>query len=267
MSRCLLPMLSSEGLAGLPGLAVGRDGEIGLDKKIFTCCGGTGLREDLAAGVTEACGLLKRLNVVKDLAVELGDPLLPELKRGIGPGAFKQRIAEIAAKRSTKGLFGRVDDARSGPSVWAMATFAAWRFGLLPHVVLIGRTAPSKILPAPGKKPPDVLFVGGVDRLWEAPEADALEALVNYAYARMTPLFGELVVRKGAEAQKGAGTRAAFDRKLKGISARPPLAWIAEASLAKLPAVADGLKDEIEAVARFKKKQGPQAPKMPELPW
>lgn len=260
-------MLSSAGLAGLPGLAIDADGVIGLDKKIFTCCGGTGFREDLASGVTEACCLLQRLNLVKDLAAELGEPLLPELKRGIGANAFKQRIADVAAKRSTRGLFGRVDDARTGPSVWAMATFAAWRFGLRPHVVVIGRTPPGRILPAPAKKPPDVLFVGGVDRLWEAPEADALEALVNYAYARMTPLFGELVVRKGALAQKGGGTRAAFDRKLKGIAGRPPLAWIAEASLGKLPAVADGLKDEIQAVERFKKKQGPQAPKMPELPW
>ncbi len=260
-------MLSSQGLAGLPGLSVSRDGEIGLDKKIFTCCAGTGMREDPKTGATNACSLLKRLNLIKDLASELGEPLLPELKRGVGNQAFKVRIAEIAAKRSAKGLFGRVDDARSGPSVWAMATFAAWRFGLIPHVVVIGKTPPSKILPSPGRKTPDVLFVGGVDRLWEAPEADALEALVNYAYARLTPLFGELVVRKGAQTPTGVGTRAAFAQRLKGISARPPLGWIAEASLAKLPAVADGLKDEIEAVARFKKKQGPQAPKMPELPW
>jgi hypothetical protein len=102
---------------------------------------------------------------------------------------------------------------------------AAWRFGLRPHVVILGQTPVGELLPVAGQSAvggtvsgvrdrsvgissgardsdgitPHVICVGNVDRLWEPHIAEQLETLVGYAYAGLIPLFAELVSRQASE--------------------------------------------------------------------
>jgi hypothetical protein len=159
------------------------------------------------------------------------------------------------------------------PSVWTVALAAAWRFALRPHVVVLGKTAAGELLPRLTVDAPSLLCVGGADALWDARTADQLDALVGYAYATMTPLFLQLVVRqdraKGAPGSVPSVTSKAFARRLDAVRARSPLAWLPDACMVKLLDVTDGLEPLVRAAERERAAVAPRprSPSVPRLPW
>src|SRR5690606_32617283 len=102
-------------------------------------------------------------------------------------------VSEIGASAATPPM-----------SIYALALASAWRFGFQPHVVSFGRGPVANLFPKEGDSDSgrSIILVESVTALWDATQADALDAIVGYAYRSLTPLFIDLrVVGKGADGQ------------------------------------------------------------------
>lgn len=276
---CGLASLADERLPGaLPGL-LAQGGWLEVDKPAFPCCGGSGSRLMAQAEVTVRCELSNRLRVARTLYRRVWErqATLSSDSPSLGvPAPALRRMRAIAAGESNRGL-AFITDVGAPPavSIWALALASAWRYGLTPHVVTLGRGPVTDLFPREGR-PGDgraIILVEGVSALWDAVQADALDALVGYAYRSLTPLFIDLRFTGNAtqESSPGAtaaprGTRHAFSSRLAGIKSRSPLSWLTPECAAKIPAVVDGLE-------RFKRTGAPRAktprpaPGSPKLPW
>lgn len=274
---CGLGTLADERLPGvLPGLVV-QGGWLEVDPKAFPCCQGTGSRLMAQAEVTVRCELSVRLRAVRTLyrraaeqnakmVAEMEDPLFHKVAT-----STLKRLRAIAKGETNRGL-AFVAEADAGPavSVWALALASAWRFGLRPHVVTLGRgPVAGDLFPKESGDGRTVLFVGGVSALWDATQADSLDALVGYAYRTLTPLFVELKLASAAPPSRafGAGpssTRSGFRARLAGVKSRSPLSWLTPECAAKIPDVVEGLGRFSQATGRAAASTRlPTSPKLP----
>jgi hypothetical protein len=273
----------------VPGL-IWDDGVLKVEASQFPCCAGRGSRLSEDGETTYLCTLNARLRAVRTAiapywrevpGAEL-HPLEGELKRL--PAKAIERLAVIASGKVSKGLTFALSAGatpRSGPggvgatpsktvsplasnpsdqvSIWAIAAAAAWRFNLSSHAVVIGRTPSSRLLPT---EAPRIICVEHSDRPWDAPNADAFETLVGYAYAAMVPLF---VLLPPGSAEEPRSAPRTGPRALKGAMAervgrardKSPLSWLAADARAKLLEVTDGMP---KATARQAPKSGVPLP-------
>jgi len=213
-------------------------------------------------------------------AGEEGVDLARELNRAQGLAPAIERLAAVATGQATRGLAFAAEPGPSGvPSIWAVALAAAWRFGLRPHVVVLGRTPTAELLPRAGRtgEAPRLLCIGGVDRLWDSQLADGFDILVSYAYSSLTPLFMDFHVRQGhtetvadAATPRPTRTTRAFSRRIEGAKARSPATWLSAECVARLPAVVDGLGVWLEPMVKSRADSRAAAcrpPVGPRLPW
>jgi len=239
-TSCLLAQLSDPRYPGvLPGLELTSEAIV-ASANFFTCCGGSGLRLDPSATVTVACHMSQRLRLARkvyqtwvrqdaDGAATAWRQMALDSAHMV---ACRQRLADIAASRSRRGLGwnkrlpeatngvaksaatatamapalvrGGTQQAAASPqllSAWSVAMTAAWRFELKPHVVILGRTPAGEVLPLASGGAPNVLCIGGVDGLWEPHVAEQLETLIGYAYSSLVPVFVELLPRQQQQQQ------------------------------------------------------------------
>ena len=251
---CRLAQLSDERHRGaLPGLQLTASGLV-ADPRFFNCCHGRGLRTDSEGQVTVACQMSARLRrsravVQRWLAHHSGE--VNDLRRDLAADnlvarACLRKLTAIADQRSRLGLTwtrrpelaSQEQSSNSSPfSVWCLAMMAAWRFGLKPHVVILGQTGVGQVMPAAAQEAPQLICVGNVDRLWESHIAEQLEMLLSYAYGSMTPVFMETWVRQPEDQSKPAafGRSSAFiARRVSSLKSRTPLSWLPPASQSKL---------------------------------
>lgn len=276
LPACILEGLASPHLVGvLPGLGLAPDLGLQVLAEQLPCCGGSGWRLDVAADLTRGCTLgerLKNTRRVWALAREYLQRCGTETQSGQGGGvgelwsalnrmggladaAWLGHLASISAGKSQRGLacVGKPGkpEAQSpatslGPAevwIWAVALAAAWRFGLAPHVVMLGATEPADLLPTMS---PRLLVIGQVGGLWDAYQRDKLEALISYAYAAMVPIYLEVSIvaappgARGAKELQGAirsrsgSTGKAIQQRIARLKGQAPLQWLSPGSQAKL---------------------------------
>ncbi len=304
-ASCLLAQLSDPRYPGvLPGLELTSEAIV-ASANFFTCCSGSGLRLNAAATVTVACHMSHRLRLARkvyqtwvrqdaDGAATAWRQLALDSAQMV---ACRQRLADIAASRSRRGLGwnkrlpetangvaksaatalarGATQQAGNSPqllSAWSVAMTAAWRFGLRPHVVILGRTPAGEVLPPASDGAPNLLCIGGVDGLWEPHVAEQLETLIGYAYSSLVPMFVELLPRQqqqlSAQSEKAYGnTKDFFAQRLAGLKARSPLAWLEPSCIDKITAVTDGLAADVAAAKRQRAAKQPRPAQAVRLPW
>ena len=301
---CLLAQLSDPRYPGvLPGLELTSEALV-ASANFFTCCAGSGLRLDAAATVTVACHMSQRLRLARKVYQtwlrQDGDGAATAWRQMALDSphllACRQRLADIAASRARRGLGWnkRLPEAANGVaqstvavrgaarqaeantqllSAWSVAMTAAWRFGLKPHVVILGRTPAGEVLPPVSDGAPNLICVGGVDGLWEPHVAEQFETLIGYAYSSLVPMFAELLPRQhqqppsnGSEKAYG-NTKDFFAQRLAGLKARSPLAWLEPACVDKLAAVTDGLAADVASAKRQRAAKQPRPAQPVRLPW
>ena len=306
-ANCLLAQLSDPRYPGvLPGLEL-RPEALVASANFFTCCSGSGLRLDAKATVTVACHMSQRLRLARQVyqtwVRQDGDGAATAWRQMALDSphmvACRQRLSDIAASRSRRGLGwnkhlpqatkgvakstatamasvgGASQQAGTSPqllSAWSVGMTAAWRFGIKPHVVILGRTPAGEVLPPVSDGAPNLLCVGGVDGLWEPHVAEQFETLIGYAYSSLVPMFVELLPRQQQQppdrGEKAYGnTKDFFDRRLAGLKARSPLAWLEPSSVDKLTAVTDGLAADVAAAKRQRATKQPRPAQAVRLPW
>ena len=303
-TSCLLAQLSDPRYPGvLPGLELTPEAMV-ASANFFTCCSGSGLRLDAAATVTVACHMSQRLRLARQVyqtwARRDGDGAATAWRSMALDSqqmvACRQRLADIAASRARRGLgWNKRPPAAAADSVvqstaavkaatkqaaassqllsaWSVAMTAAWRFGLKPHVVILGQTPAGEVLPPAGEEAPKLLCVGGVDGLWEPHAAEQFETLIGYAYSSLIPMFVELLPRQQQQipvrSEKSYGnTKDFFAQRLAGLKARSPLAWIEPSCIDKLTAVTDGLAADVAAAKRQRAVNQPRPAQAVRLPW
>lgn len=261
---CLLPALCGTSLRGpLVGLKP-TGGELHVEKSVFACCQGEGIRS-VGAWQLKTCSLKQRLLDINFLWYRLGLSVGPsaaeELLRSLPPDGevrLLQRLQKIATGAEKRGAILPARSLDQPSLIWYVALAATWRYGIRCHVVDWHAGSPASWAP-PEKfweAPKRMLLVAGVDQLWDPVKAFDLEWLIGLAYQSELPFWlgystprqdplqekadrdSQTLQREGVarklDQEIGSPRRKAFGAMLKKARDRDPIEWLSPDMRSKL---------------------------------
>lgn len=238
-----------------------------LDKKLFACCNGDGLRvESVAEKTARLCGLSRRWNLLVNISRQLSTApektsefwSLVSLKQSVERQA-PQEIGKIIAERldewlnAGKGrIFSLPREGDSGRNVSTnlpaiIGSILSWHFE---RVVLIAKAGESQLpvnlwqdLLTRHSTARAIMLVEAAPDLWNASKLEPLEAAIAFAYERRIPIWiyysaGQNLSAQSHEAKdpqrKSRSFRQAVSSRLEGLRQKSPEAWLSSQALSRL---------------------------------
>lgn len=258
---CLLPLLKDERLKGLlPGLVI-KSGEISLREGEFACCGGKGIQIDPKSKGATRCDLQGRLVRVNQLAERFlasGEKNLESFlgkaaqEKYFGPAFVRLKRQLESPELKSLAFFRRSSEHHLPSPLLSLAMAAAWRLGYKIHWLNgLKCTKPENLLPDPKKitgAQPWVIFVAGVDKLWEPDAAFEFESVVSFCYRSQVPLWVEFLHKEPVTQVKASTARvgaSAFSRRVKELKEKAPYSWLGDDIRYKLFALVEGISDPL----------------------
>ena len=210
------------------------DFELKVEKTLLPCCEGRGYTEDPSRNSQVRCNLQSRLKSTEALMIQFmrtWTHCWEKPPQNIHASHGSRVIRQVADTLKGHRAQGTVTNGKSGtPSdFWAMALTASWRFGINSHVVTLNKVTPKLLLPTKEKENDTLaIFVEQVDKLWDDKQAQALEAIVNYAYRCNAFLWIEFC-KEGNNQKVQADDltlKANFSRRISQLKNRSPYEYL-----------------------------------------
>lgn len=246
---CIIKAIENPSLNGiLIGLHLSWQ-KVEVDKGFFPCCSGQGSRELTNPATADShlpllghCQLIQRRKRVERL-LERYQKIWPQATK-LPHNLSQARSAALLRKLSDviKGYQSQCHisyTSRSEPSLlWSLAFACTWRFGIQSHVINFSQDPVDLIPPADTQQQTHALFVEKIDRLWDPRRAEALEALITYAYNANAYIWLELSqpapgTSPRPNVRSYSGARAAFET-LAQMREKPPLDFLDDDARSKL---------------------------------
>lgn len=282
---CLLTALAGPSLRGpLVGLNL-TQGELYVDKAVFACCQGEGVRE-VAVRELAACSLKQRLLDVNFLWYRLTQAVGPikaqELLTSLTPDLelrLLQRLQKLSLGTLTRGVVLPAGHSDRASLVWYVALVATWRYGIRCHVIdwHVGsqpQWAPEARFWQGQRR---MILVADVDQLWDPVRVFDLEWLIGLAYQSEIPFWLGYAAEKAevvpprpgdGQAKEGAGKPSvrskAFGDLLKKARNRAPVDWLSKDMRSKLEELCEVRQVKRAALLPTHRAPGAKAPSVKE---
>ena len=201
----------------------------------FSCCQGTG-QQTTAVGI-KVCALAVRLANLQHVLD------LYRQRWGVGHKAFLHTVVDrvdvqkLAAFRNGVQVGGRIltskDSAKPGP-LWSLAVAAAWRFACHIHFVTMYTGSKDSLLPSQSL-PYTVVLVENHLPPWQPEAMLDCEAIINYCYNTVTPLWFDFVQEKNPATLPVVNARlASLQQRIARLKKGSPLPYFSREGRAKL---------------------------------
>ncbi len=200
-----------------------------LCKKFFSCCQGSGLNSSCSDDLTYICKINSNLSRVRQIfskmAAEynltLGD-CLKEKKYDFWQEAVATMLQYNDHSCPNIGLqFVR---SGGGPSaLWQLAVFSSFWLSVDVDVLGFNRYCETRDeLFTKMRKPPKVLFITDVSKLWDEERASIFEHLLNYCEKSEIFCWIDFIDTKTFLSEKRYGARSSFSNRLRELSLKHP---------------------------------------------
>ena len=238
---CILKTLANPMLNGVLLGLEWQDFELLPQESLLPCCDGRGFTEDPTRTAQIRCRLKQRMKATQEIMIQymrtwshLRDSPPHKLHSSHSARILRQVSDTLKGYRAQ----GTVCNGKSGvPSdFWAMALACTWRFGIHSHVVTLNKATPKTLMPTPEKEDGTLaIFVEGADKLWDDKYAEALEAVVNYAYNSNAFLWIEFCKQEKKEVLEDDLTlKANFARRISKLKGRSPYDYLDQDCVSRL---------------------------------
>ena len=236
----------------LIGLKVSKDGVAMLCPQAFSCCGSSQCRVD-SEGNLFVCDIDLRLRKVQKL-LDLYKQVWKAPFQGFG---YKnqptlQQFFSFFIQSGSVPVRGQIFQSRfphdkASPYIWLMAIIAAWRFSSEVHVITLGKTKASGLLPdadsfrGGGKRP--LVFVDQKEPLRLPHVEFDFDVIVNWCEGSMVPLWMDVYSepdRKPVNTLTGSAEEQ-FRKRIERYRRSPPLSWIYADTCSRLSNISIGL--------------------------